>query len=408
MTPRAALPYAVPPHAGRVTPRAGEMVHSGGQMLIIDRYLLRQFLQVFAICFCSLTGLFIVIDAFANLEDFVQYAEKHGNLLATMVEYYGYRALSFFNVTSSMLTLIAAMFTVAWFQRHNELTAIMAAGISKRRIMRPVILAVLAISLLAAANREFVIPSVRDKFSRNAQDLVGEAAKDLTPRFDHKSGILMRGKKTFAARQQIQLPNFLMPDSLDDYGSQLSAANAFYQPPQDGKPGGYLLKKVSHPTELNQRPSLPAGATPILITPMDADWLESDECFVVSDVTFEQLVGGTAWRNFSSTPELIAGLRNPSLDFGADVRLTIHNRILQPLMDMTLLFLGLPLVLTRESRNMFLAIGMCMGVVVAFMLINMGFQYLGSNFVISPSVAAWGPLLVFVPIAVGISEPLLE
>src|SRR3954451_4573178 len=200
-------------------------------MLIIDRYLLRQFLQVFVICFCSLTGLFIVIDAFANLEDFVQYAEKHGNLLAIMVEYYGYRSLSFFNVTSSMLTLIAAMFTVAWFQRHNELTAMMAAGVSKARIMKPVILAVLAISLLAAANREIVIPSVREKFSRNAQDLVGEAAKDLTPRFDHRTDVLMRGKKTFAARQQIAQPNFLLPVNMDDYGKQLVAENAYYQPP---------------------------------------------------------------------------------------------------------------------------------------------------------------------------------
>ena len=52
---------------------------------------------------------------------------------------------------------------------------------------------------------------------------------------------------------------------------------------------------------------------------------------------------------------------------GADVRVAIHSRVTQPLLDITLLFLGLPLVLSRENRNMYLAIGMCVGVVIAFM-----------------------------------------
>ena len=41
-------------------------------MTIIDRYLLRQFLQTFLICYLSLTGLYIVFDAFTNLEDFLR------------------------------------------------------------------------------------------------------------------------------------------------------------------------------------------------------------------------------------------------------------------------------------------------------------------------------------------------
>lgn len=92
-------------------------------MAIIDRYLLAQFLKVFVICFLSLTGLYIVIDGFANLDDFMIYADKHGNLLPVMAEYYGYKSLAFFDRTCGILTLIAAMFTITWIQRHHELTA---------------------------------------------------------------------------------------------------------------------------------------------------------------------------------------------------------------------------------------------------------------------------------------------
>ena len=117
---------------------------------IIDQYLLSQFLQTFVICFCSLTGLYIVIDGFANLDDFIALCRKsHGGLLAVMGEYYSYRSLSFFDSTSDMLTLIAAMFTVTSFQRHQEMTALEVAGISKGRMIKPVIVAVVVISLLA-------------------------------------------------------------------------------------------------------------------------------------------------------------------------------------------------------------------------------------------------------------------
>ena len=94
---------------------------------------------------------------------------------------------------------------------------------------------------------------------------------------------------------------------------------------------------------------------PVVLTPHDTDWLKPDECFVASDITFNQLEGGPAWRQFASTGELLTGLHNRSLDYGADVRVTIHARLVQPILDVTLLFLGLPLVLSRQHRNVFVA-----------------------------------------------------
>ena len=91
---------------------------------------------------------------------------------------------------------------------------------------------------------------------------------------------------------------------------------------------------------------------------------------MVSNVTFDLLTDGLA-SQFASTAQLIAGLRNPSVDFGADVRVEIHSRIVHPFLDVTLLFLGLPLVLTRENRNVFLAIGLCLLVVTVFVLATM-------------------------------------
>ncbi len=381
------------------------------RFMIIDRYMLRQFLQTFLICFCSLTGLFIVIDGFGNLEEFIRFAPEHGGLLAVMGEYYAYQSLAFFDTTSHILTLIAAMFTVTWIQRHNELTALESAGIPKLRVVKPVIIAAVVISLLSAANRELIIPipSVRSHLSHNAQDLQGSAAKPLTPLWDNETVVWIGGfgSEMQASEQRIHKPDFHLPAGLDRYGPRLLAEDAWYRSPQADRPGGYLFRNVTQPKGLDNEPSLSLGDRPVLLTPRDHGWLKPGECFVASNVSFDDLQAGDGWQ-WSSTLEMIRGLHNRSLDFGADARLAIHARIVQPVLDVTLLFLGLPLVLSRSNRNVFLAIGLCLVLVVAFMLVVQACKTLGSRYWLEPALAAWLPLMIFVPCAVGLFQPLRE
>lgn len=372
-------------------------------MLIFDRYVLRTFLKVLAVSFLSLTGLFIVIDLFANLEEFLSHGERQGSVLAVLAEYYGARVLSFFDRTSNLLALLAAIFTITSFHRSNELMAVMAAGISKARAIRVLILAAAAVAALAAVNREFALPSVRDRLSRNAQDWMGDHARRLTPRRDHRTQILLGGKETVALHRQIVQPAFrLQSSALAQFGRQLVAATATYYPATEDRPGGYLLDQVSQPANIKDLPSVSVGdpRTPVILTPHDqGDWLEDDQCFVVSDVTFEHLAADSAWQQFSSTWELFAALRNPSLDYGADVRVQVHRRLVQPVLDMTLLFLGLPLVLSRSQRNMFIAAFKCLGLVGAFFVICLACQALGNAVMVSPALAAWLPVFIFVPLA---------
>jgi lipopolysaccharide export system permease protein len=171
---------------------------------------------------------------------------------------------------------------------------------------------------------------------------------------------------------------------------------------------GYLLLDVKLPTKISERPSLSLNGEPVIITPHDTSWLAKDQAFVVSDVTFEQLSGGLAFRKFASTAEMISGLYNPSLSFGANIRVTIHARIVQPILDVTLLFLGLPLVLSRRQRNIFVAIGWGIAVVGGFKMAVLLSHELGKQVLISPVLAAWLPVFVFVPIAVASAEPILE
>lgn len=166
--------------------------------MLIDRYITRAQLQAFVIVFVSLAGLTFVVDAFTNMEEFIAHASEAGGLWKVLGTYYGYRLISFFDATSGVISLASAMFALSWLERHNELTALLAAGITRWRIARSTLVFAAVIAILAMANRELVLPRIRHTFSRNAQDLRGDAAHAFEARYDHATEILFRGRKAQA------------------------------------------------------------------------------------------------------------------------------------------------------------------------------------------------------------------
>ena len=123
---------------------------------------------------------------------------------------------------------------------------------------------------------------------------------------------------------------------------------------------------------------------------------------------FEFLAAGATWRDFASTRELIRELQSPSTDVGADVRVAIHARLMQPFVDTTLLFLGLPFVITRTNRNLFISIGVCLTIVAIFMIVVLACQSLGTSGWLQPTLAAWLPVIVFGPLAIGLLDALRQ
>ena len=380
-------------------------------MNLIDRYLVKNFLWSTLIFFATFCGLFTVIDAFGNLEEFINEGQRSGGLLTVLAKYYSVRSLVIFDRTSGVVMLVAAMFTLTSLERHNELTALMAAGISRGRLVKPIIFGVVAMTVFTVVNREVIIPYFRQPLSIKAQDFSGARGQPVTAQYDNETDVYLSGRAAFLADRRIDRPHFRLPSNLAQYGMHITADQAVYHDGDEGqgavRPAGYLLRDVSQPTEITSRASLSVNERPVLLLPSDTPWLKSDECYVVSDVPIEQ-IAGKAWRRFSSTWEMVGALRSPSTNFGPDVRVNVHSRIISPLMDLTLLFLGLPLVLSRENRNIFVAIGMCLGVVLCFFCVVIICQWLGNNCLITPAMAAWAPLAIFAPAAVLLSQTLRD
>ena len=369
-------------------------------MTILDRYILKSFFfNLILWCLCII-GIYVVFDLFTNLDVLIQAGKNAGSVPKVIATYYLFKSIPIAMMLSSVLGLISAMITIAMMMRHNELVPIQAAGISTIRIIRPLIVAVVFVAIGACIFREIVLPHYIDELVMDVSDFTTVKGGILNATIDNETGISILGDETFRKESRISKPNFVIPKPILKQATHLKAENAFHHPAQDGRPAGYMLTGLTEKPAVVNGPALVYNDKTLLMTHQAApDWVGANDCFVVSNVPFDFLVSNSAWREYASTWDLIKAVRNKSLDVGNRVHATIHTRLLQPLLDVTILFLGLPIILASGDRNVFKAMGISGLIILAFMVVQKGCQFLGANNDM-PVLGAWIPLLIFGPIAV--------
>ena len=139
-------------------------------MRILDRQRLWAFTKAYFTCYTSLVGLYIVIDAFSNLDEFMKRADGFSELVNVMGRYYLVHQALYFDQLGSVIGMMAAIFTVTWMQRNNEHLAMLAAGISTHRAIRPVLFASVIVSAFSVANQELIIPRYAEEIQKSHDD----------------------------------------------------------------------------------------------------------------------------------------------------------------------------------------------------------------------------------------------
>lgn len=367
-------------------------------MRIVDRYLVHRFFQAYLITFCSLIGLYLVIDAFTNLDEFSEHSQSAWSVIQHMAGYYVYRVILFFDRLAGIIGMMSAMFTLTWMQRQGELTPLLAAGVPLYRVAGPVVGAAVLVSGLQVANQELVIPQIRDRLLREADDLTGNKVQPVEGAFDNKTNVFIGGERGYALQQRIGDAQIILPPTIVDTLTLLRAENAYYDSGSTGRPSGWRLVHTD-PTQLKIRPEARSVLFPVPET-------QGGEYFLVSHVSYDQAVRRREWHQYASTAELIALLQNPSIGSGPEQAVLVHSRHVRPLLNLVLLLVTLPLTISRGGRNFFLSMGISLVVSAAFFATVTASHYLG-NFGYSwfpPALAAWLPLLIFGSLATAVMD----
>ncbi|MGH7831533.1 MAG: LPS export ABC transporter permease LptG [Candidatus Binatia bacterium] len=140
---------------------------------ILDRYLIAGFARIFAISLLAITALYLIVDLSDRADNFL----KSGASLGSSLQYFLYRLPLFISRVFGFATLFSVFLTVGMLSRHQEITAMRAAGLSLHRLSLPLLLVSLAISLLTFSWNESLLPV----FSRKAQHIYKTEVKKKQP-----------------------------------------------------------------------------------------------------------------------------------------------------------------------------------------------------------------------------------
>lgn len=368
-------------------------------MTIVDRYLSTVFLKTFLVCFLSFAGLFTVVHLFSNLDELNEIAKKVG-WGEVFTEFYLPRVAEIYDKSAAIMTLIAAVFAVSLLQRRREMTAIEASGLTKQRILRPIFILASIIIGLTIANREILIPKFKQQLARTPQSW-GEAGQTKMSIYTDPNNISVRGDRFFLADNRVENIEIELPNDIVAAASPpLRAKSGFLRDKTDWRPAGFLLDKVTSNIASVKRIATSDKNKQFLFLPHEADWLAQDQVFVRCEFTPEEIAYGDKLVNYRSTSEMVAAATKPKRWFTRGQYVGIHSRLVRPILDFTLLLLGLPLVIGGIERNVFVSAARCFGIVGLVELVSIVCYSLGTSSLIRPAaLAVWAPILIFVPAA---------
>ena len=128
-------------------------------MRLLDRYLLRELLGPFAYCLSGVLIFFIAFDLLDELANF----QKLRLQAADVLEYYAVKTPEFIVIIMPVALLLALLYTLTNLARHQEITAIRAAGVSLMRLAMPYTVVGFVLSLVVFAINELWAPSSTER-----------------------------------------------------------------------------------------------------------------------------------------------------------------------------------------------------------------------------------------------------
>ncbi len=122
---------------------------------ILDIYIIRKFLGTFFYSISLLILIVIIFDLSEKIDDFLT---KQAPLKAIIFDYYLNFIPFFINLFSSLFTFISVIFFTSKLAARTEIVAILAGGVSFRRLLRPYMIAASVLVLLTIYLANFLIP----------------------------------------------------------------------------------------------------------------------------------------------------------------------------------------------------------------------------------------------------------
>jgi len=285
--------------------------------------------------------------------------------------------------------VVAAAFSLGRMVRNNELVAMIASGVSAKRIVGPILALVILFAALAVADQEFLIPSISDKLVQDEDDVEGKEVYAVWF-FADADGSLLCSPKYDAATATLDRPTIITRQPIVsrpgiwEVTGRLSADSATFN---EAASRWDLSNGLYISTDPNQAPKPRAFYQAPDLLP--------------KDIALRRNAG---YDSLLSSRQLAAlALQKTKVKDIAQLVSQKHFRITDPLINLTMLMVSLPVLICRDPRTMksailvsFILTATCF--VTTFVCKMLATEVVFGNKVM-PELWAWLPILIFLPIA---------
>lgn len=140
---------------------------------ILDRYIIRKFLGTYVFAIVLLLAIVVMFDVNEKFDSFIK-----APLKATLFDYFLNFLPYFANQFSPLFTFIAVIFFTSKLAGNSEIIAMLSAGVSFKRLLRPYLFSALVIAIATFVLDAYVIPPANVKRIQYTNKYVKNKAVD--------------------------------------------------------------------------------------------------------------------------------------------------------------------------------------------------------------------------------------
>jgi len=340
-------------------------------MSVISRYVLAEFLRLFAICMLAFIFIYVLVDLFDRLDGFLKYQAT----AAAVFRYLLFKVPLIVTQLVPVATLAAVLLTLGTMGRYNELTALRASGMSSVQVATPLFASAIVLSVATLFWNEAVVPYATER-SRYV-DVVEIRNKPLKALLSEE-GIWFHGRS-----------GIYNIEHFDSRTETLVGLTVY-----DFSPGFELQRLIQVPTAqwrndhwaidsaLERRFDERGNVVTRTLSGGDLVLPERPQDFRIVEKDPEEL-------NFRRLRHHIRELSRKGIDT-TESRVDLHLKLALPMVPLVMVLVGVPLA-SRNPRRRPIATSVGIGLVVGFsywVLLALTIS-LGHGGAIPPAIAAW-------------------
>jgi lipopolysaccharide export system permease protein len=348
--------------------------------LLIDRYLVRQFLVFMGIALAVAAALFIVIDLVQTLDRYLRVKPP----LIYIAEHFLYRLPAALHDALPIVMLVATIFLFLTLTRYHELTALKAAGMSLYRASAPILFLAVVVALGSALFQELALPLLNER----GEEVDQVKIRGLRPRhLQSRSRLWLRSGDDRFYRVELLSPitgelygvTVLEIDDRYRLVNRLDARKAHWSP------AGWDFSEGAF------REITPTGG--VNTVPFQHAAIEMDESFA----DFTQIQKPVSAMSYLELQDYVSRLQAAGFQVKKYL-VDLYSKLSSPLKNLIMVLVAIPFALQSPRGGRLFGVGLAIAIMAAYTVVHYVALAFSRADLLPPLLAAWTANIIFLGI----------